>query len=195
MTQPLARLAFYLLEPASDDGLVAWNFLDDQLKDARPIRSSGEVVLRHTLATLAYRAGKCCATRRTSLARSGRSREPQRRRDPGAHGRSHGVGRSIAEGQRPGRTRSRSVGRGRRTVSSIAWRASTNASRGTASAPRRPSIALSGADCRCPDARRAAGDDATHGRRPDSRRELFQGRYLGRPDRLAISRPRGGSSA
>jgi len=35
MTQPLARLAFYLLEPASDDGLVAWNFLDDQLKDAK----------------------------------------------------------------------------------------------------------------------------------------------------------------
>jgi hypothetical protein len=34
MNQPLARLAFYLLEPASDDGLVTWNFLDDQLKDA-----------------------------------------------------------------------------------------------------------------------------------------------------------------
>jgi hypothetical protein len=33
--QPLGRLAFYLLEPASDDGLVAWNFLDDQLKDAK----------------------------------------------------------------------------------------------------------------------------------------------------------------
>jgi hypothetical protein len=32
--QPLGRLAFYLLEPASDDGLVAWNFLDDVLKDA-----------------------------------------------------------------------------------------------------------------------------------------------------------------
>ena len=35
MNQPLARLAFYLLEPASDDGLVAWNFLDEQLKDAK----------------------------------------------------------------------------------------------------------------------------------------------------------------
>ena len=35
MRQPLARLAFYLLEPASDDGLVAWNFLDDPLKDAK----------------------------------------------------------------------------------------------------------------------------------------------------------------
>jgi hypothetical protein len=35
MSQPLARLAFYLLEPASDDGLVAWNALDDQLKEAK----------------------------------------------------------------------------------------------------------------------------------------------------------------
>jgi hypothetical protein len=26
--QPLARLAFYLLEPESDDGLVTWNFMD-----------------------------------------------------------------------------------------------------------------------------------------------------------------------
>jgi hypothetical protein len=34
MDQPLARLAFYLLEPTSDDGLVNWNVLDDQLKDA-----------------------------------------------------------------------------------------------------------------------------------------------------------------
>jgi hypothetical protein len=35
MDQPLSRLAFYLLEPTSDDGLVAWNYLDDQLKDAK----------------------------------------------------------------------------------------------------------------------------------------------------------------
>jgi hypothetical protein len=34
MNQPLARLAFYLLEPTSDDGLVNWNALDDVLKDA-----------------------------------------------------------------------------------------------------------------------------------------------------------------
>jgi hypothetical protein len=33
MTQPMARLAFYLLAPTSDDGLVTWNFLDDMLKD------------------------------------------------------------------------------------------------------------------------------------------------------------------
>ena len=31
MNQPLARLAFYLLEPNSDDGVTAWNFLDDLL--------------------------------------------------------------------------------------------------------------------------------------------------------------------
>ena len=31
MTQSLARLAFYLIEPRSDDGLVTWNFVDDQL--------------------------------------------------------------------------------------------------------------------------------------------------------------------
>src|SRR4051812_7055216 len=30
MTQPLARLAFYLLEPAADGGLVNWNGLDEQ---------------------------------------------------------------------------------------------------------------------------------------------------------------------
>ena len=31
MDQPLARLAFILLAPTSDDGLVNWNFLDDLL--------------------------------------------------------------------------------------------------------------------------------------------------------------------
>jgi len=31
MNQPLARLAFYLLAPTSDDGLTAWNALDDVL--------------------------------------------------------------------------------------------------------------------------------------------------------------------
>ncbi len=38
--QPLGRLAFSLLEPRSDDGLAAWNFLDSELKDARvyPVR-------------------------------------------------------------------------------------------------------------------------------------------------------------
>ena len=35
MTQPLARLAFYLIEPRSDDGLVNWNLVDEALKDAK----------------------------------------------------------------------------------------------------------------------------------------------------------------
>jgi hypothetical protein len=30
--QPLGRLAFYLLDPRSDDGLVAWNILDEALE-------------------------------------------------------------------------------------------------------------------------------------------------------------------
>lgn len=47
-TQPLARLAFYLIEPESDDGLVTWNVLDEglvpgqtypiyRLTDTRPV--------------------------------------------------------------------------------------------------------------------------------------------------------------
>jgi hypothetical protein len=35
MTQPLARLAAYLLEPRSNDGLVTWNVLDEALKTGR----------------------------------------------------------------------------------------------------------------------------------------------------------------
>jgi hypothetical protein len=31
MNQPLARLAFYLIAPTSDDGLTFWNYLDDKL--------------------------------------------------------------------------------------------------------------------------------------------------------------------
>ena len=44
--QPLANLAFYLLEAESDDGFVAWNFLDDYLKESRkyPIQK----LLMHT---------------------------------------------------------------------------------------------------------------------------------------------------
>lgn len=33
-SQPLGRLAFYLLDPRSDDGLVAWNVLDDVLESS-----------------------------------------------------------------------------------------------------------------------------------------------------------------
>ena len=29
--QPLARLAFYLIEPESDDGLVTWNVIEEGL--------------------------------------------------------------------------------------------------------------------------------------------------------------------
>jgi hypothetical protein len=35
MTQPLARLAFYLLEPRSNDSLVTWNVFDEALKASR----------------------------------------------------------------------------------------------------------------------------------------------------------------
>ena len=35
ITQSLGRLAFYLIEPRADDGLVDWNLLDEALKDAK----------------------------------------------------------------------------------------------------------------------------------------------------------------
>jgi hypothetical protein len=35
LTQPLGRLAFYLIEPRADDGLVDWNLLDEAVKDAK----------------------------------------------------------------------------------------------------------------------------------------------------------------
>ena len=35
MTQPLARLAFYLLEPRSNDGVVTWNVVDEAIKVSR----------------------------------------------------------------------------------------------------------------------------------------------------------------
>jgi len=35
MAQPLARLAFYLIEPRSDDGMVDWNILDEAIGDAK----------------------------------------------------------------------------------------------------------------------------------------------------------------
>jgi hypothetical protein len=33
LKQPLGRLAFYLIEPRSDDGLVDWNILDSALAE------------------------------------------------------------------------------------------------------------------------------------------------------------------
>ena len=39
MNQPLARLAFYLLEPRSDDGLFEWNVFDSMLESkTAPVR-------------------------------------------------------------------------------------------------------------------------------------------------------------
>jgi hypothetical protein len=35
MTQPLARLAFYLLEPRSNDGLLTWNVFDEAVKKSQ----------------------------------------------------------------------------------------------------------------------------------------------------------------
>lgn len=35
LAQPLGRLAFYLLEPRSDDGLVNWNVLDDAIAEGK----------------------------------------------------------------------------------------------------------------------------------------------------------------
>lgn len=35
VNQPLGRLAFYLIEPRSDDGLVNWNVLDEAIGDSR----------------------------------------------------------------------------------------------------------------------------------------------------------------
>jgi hypothetical protein len=31
VAQPMGVVAFYMLEPESDDGLVAWNFFDSEL--------------------------------------------------------------------------------------------------------------------------------------------------------------------
>jgi hypothetical protein len=33
VSQPLGRLAFYLLEPRADDGLANWGLLDDFIED------------------------------------------------------------------------------------------------------------------------------------------------------------------
>ena len=48
--QPLGRLAFYLLEPESDDGLTTWNSLDSGLKvgHAHPILKAVEVALHES---------------------------------------------------------------------------------------------------------------------------------------------------
>ena len=35
LNQPLCRLAFYLLEPRSNDGLLTWNLFDEALKNSK----------------------------------------------------------------------------------------------------------------------------------------------------------------
>jgi len=37
MNQPLARFAFHLLEPTSDDGVVNWNILDEWISDGKAV--------------------------------------------------------------------------------------------------------------------------------------------------------------
>ena len=44
--QRLARLAFYLLEPDSDDGLATWNVIDEAWS-VRAIRLSGALTVAH----------------------------------------------------------------------------------------------------------------------------------------------------
>jgi len=46
MNQPLARLAFYLIEARSNDGLLTWNVLDEALKDSHVYPIFGPVAKR-----------------------------------------------------------------------------------------------------------------------------------------------------
>jgi len=57
MNQPLARVAFYLLDPRSDDGLVNWNYFDDMLEKVAPVRRIMKPVgLDATVITVGSRA-------------------------------------------------------------------------------------------------------------------------------------------
>jgi hypothetical protein len=54
MDQPLARLAFHLLEPSSDDGVVTWNLVDESLAAGKEVPiyrvvpvESGTAAARH----------------------------------------------------------------------------------------------------------------------------------------------------
>ena len=60
--QPLARLAFYLLEPESDDGLVTWNLIEAGL-------SAGETYpVYRVMNTRDAPAGAVASPARTSVA-------------------------------------------------------------------------------------------------------------------------------
>ena len=37
LNQPLARFAFHLLEPTSDDGVVNWNILDEWIAEGKAV--------------------------------------------------------------------------------------------------------------------------------------------------------------
>ncbi|HEX5733152.1 MAG TPA: M14 family metallopeptidase [Blastocatellia bacterium] len=52
MNQPLAALIFYLLEPESDDGLVNWNFLDQELDRAEKDANSATYPVYRSKANL-----------------------------------------------------------------------------------------------------------------------------------------------
>ena len=59
MNQTLARLAFYLLAPTSDDGLVTWNLLDELLGSGREGVSDTEKEIGSS------RSGSGCLGRRS----------------------------------------------------------------------------------------------------------------------------------
>jgi hypothetical protein len=52
MNQPLAALIFYLLEPESDDGLVNWNVLDQELDRAEKDASAAAYPVYRSKASL-----------------------------------------------------------------------------------------------------------------------------------------------
>ncbi|HEX7087015.1 MAG TPA: M14 family zinc carboxypeptidase [Vicinamibacterales bacterium] len=71
MGQPLARLAFHLLEPISDDGVVTWNLVDEWLRDGaevpiyrvlQPIATAGNA--EDTEAAEARKVAEVTASRR-----------------------------------------------------------------------------------------------------------------------------------
>ena len=55
MNQPLGRLAFYLLAPTSDDGVLAWNFLDDLTQGGRAVSDREDALIRASIRTRSRR--------------------------------------------------------------------------------------------------------------------------------------------
>lgn len=73
MDQPLARLAFHLLEPRSADGLVAWNVLDPALEEAE------QYPILRVRAAVGYSSEASCALARLTDGWSSGSAACQRR--------------------------------------------------------------------------------------------------------------------